>query len=101
MNAINLAINQILSAAAALVRLAILCDFLITLRQSERKRDMARFVHYTKQVVQQIQKVILSVWDNATGARGYLIAGNDQILKFIEAINAAAFICLPGNKYNR
>ncbi|MEP7377213.1 MAG: PAS domain S-box protein [Chitinophagaceae bacterium] len=76
----KLAINQILTAAIAVVSITIAAVLFISIRQSQKVRDTSQSVRHTEQVIQHIQKVILAALDNETGARGFIITGKAEFL---------------------
>lgn len=74
-------IDKILSGATAMVVLAVTVLLFISIRQSQRVNDSAKSVSHTEQVLTHIQHLIVSVLDNETSARGYVITGKDLFLE--------------------
>jgi PAS domain S-box-containing protein len=78
--------NRILKAAIAVTGLTFAFVLFIAIRQSQRVKNTTQLADHTEQVIQHIQKLILAVLENETGARGYVITGDDQ---FLEPLNTA------------
>lgn len=70
--------NRILKALVAIVVLVIGAVLFISIRQSQRVRDTADMVAQTETILYHLQKLELSVVDNETGARGYVITGKPE-----------------------
>jgi PAS domain S-box-containing protein len=77
----TLTLNKILSAAIIIVVLAIIIVLYISILQSKRVSDTEKIVSQTELIIRSNQNLKLSVLDNETGARGYVITGTDSFLE--------------------
>ncbi|HXB42562.1 MAG TPA: PAS domain S-box protein [Puia sp.] len=77
----TLTLNKILSAAIIIVVLAIIIVLYISILQSKRVSDTEKLVSQTELIIRSNQNLKLSVLDNETGSRGYVITGTDSFLE--------------------
>jgi PAS domain S-box-containing protein len=73
--------NKILTAAVTVVILTIVIVLFVSIRQSQRSQDTAKAVTRAEQILYHIQQLVLSVLDNETNARGYVITGKSDFLQ--------------------
>lgn len=73
--------NKILAAGIGVVLFTILLVLAVSLRQSQRVRNTTKLVNRNHEVLQHIQKIIVAAVDNETGARGYVITGQEPFLQ--------------------
>jgi PAS domain S-box-containing protein len=81
MISMKISVNKFLSAGIAVIILAIICILLISLKQLRKTQDTSETVITTQSSLFQNQDIIVSVLDNETGARGYLITGKENYLE--------------------
>lgn len=77
----KLSINKTLYITAFLVLLSVSIITSITFFQSKNVKDTAGGVSHTEKILRLIQKIIATALDSETGARGYLITGNQKFLE--------------------
>lgn len=80
----RLSTTRIVRASVAIVIITIATVLFISIRQSQRVRDTSSAVSSTEEVLRHIQNLILSVVDNETSSRGYVITGDKEYLTLIE-----------------
>ena len=76
----KLSINKTLYLTAFLVLLSVSIITSITFFQSRNVKDAAQAVSHTENILHLIQKIIAIALDSETGARGYVITGNQKFL---------------------
>ena len=77
----RLSINKTLIITAFLVLLSVAIISSITFFQSRKIKDSSQAVSHTENILRHIQKIIATALDSETGARGYLITGNQKFLE--------------------
>nr|WP_294903202.1 PAS domain S-box protein [uncultured Lacibacter sp.] len=77
----KLTLRSILLAALILFSILIVTIVYITIRRTATLKDTNREVKYSEDIRYQIQQLLLAVLDNETGARGYVITGNESFLE--------------------
>lgn len=77
----RLSINKTLIITAFLVLLSVATITSITFFQSRKLKDSARAVSHTESILRHLQKIVATALDSETGARGYLLTGNQKFLE--------------------
>lgn len=73
--------TKVFRIAIAVIVLVIAMVLFISIRQSQRVKDTARSVSNTEEIRLHFEQLILSVLDNETGARGFVITGRPEFLQ--------------------
>ncbi|MEO8404159.1 MAG: CHASE3 domain-containing protein [Chitinophagaceae bacterium] len=73
--------NKVMSLAIIVIALVIAMVLFISIRQSQQVGDTADTVARTEEIRLHSEQLILSVLDNETGARGFVITGQHQFLE--------------------
>lgn len=81
--------GAVLTAGVLIVVGTILTVFFISLRQSAEVNSTSKSVNHTQEVIQAIQRLVMTALDNETGARGYVISGKDEFLSPLYHSNEA------------
>jgi PAS domain S-box-containing protein len=76
-----LSFKKVLSGVISIVVLAITLIVFISIQLSRQEGETIKIVSHTEQVISGIQKLVLSVLNNETGSRGYVITGKDRFLE--------------------
>jgi PAS domain S-box-containing protein len=71
-------VNKMLTAAIVLTLVSVGVVMYVSNKQSEKLKSTSSAVSSTEKVLVHLQKLILSALDNETGARGFVITGNDK-----------------------
>jgi PAS domain S-box-containing protein len=72
--------NKILSGVIVIVVLAVTLIVFISILVSRKEGETIKIVSHTEKVIDGIQKLVLSVLNNETGSRGFVITGKDRFL---------------------
>src|SRR4051794_20962049 len=73
--------SKVMSLAIIVIALVIALVLFISIRQSQQVSDTADTVARTEEIRLHSEQLILSVLDNETGARGFVITGQHQFLE--------------------
>lgn len=85
----KIAPGAVLTAGILVIVGTILTVFFISLRQSAEVKSTSQSVNHTREVIRNIQRLVMTALDNETGARGYVISGKDEFLGPLYYSNAA------------
>jgi PAS domain S-box-containing protein len=80
----KLSTTRIVRASVAIVIITIATVLFISIRQSQRVRDTSSAVFSTQETLRHIQNLVLSVVDNETSSRGYVITADEDYLSLLD-----------------
>jgi PAS domain S-box-containing protein len=94
----NLTNDRIIKTGVALLLAAIITIIVLSIDESQKTNDTARWVAHTQEVLFQSEKVLTLLVDNETGGRGYIITGNKAFLEPLEKSEKEIYNTLAGLK---
>jgi len=72
--------TRLLTAGLVLLTTTLLIVLYVSVYQSKKVRDTSEQVNATQLIIEHTQKLVMTTLDNETGARGYIITGNEDFL---------------------
>ncbi|HRG23557.1 MAG TPA: CHASE3 domain-containing protein [Chitinophagaceae bacterium] len=72
--------TRLLTAGLVLLTTTLLIVLYVSVYQAKKVRDTSEQVNATQLIIEHTQKLVMTALDNETGARGYIITGNEDFL---------------------
>lgn len=76
-----LSANRLLAAGILLLIFTVAFVFFISVRQVQRVHDTGHQVEATEKLLEHVNRLTVAILENETGARGFVITGNDTFLE--------------------